>query len=236
MTVNTEKITAGPYVGNDIADTFSYGFKITDKTEVLVYETTDGGVMSTLAVDTDYTVDLSGSYNGGTITRVAGPLPTGYQWYIRSNFDATQLTTFTSQGAFFPELHEAAMDKLTYLIQQTVDQMDRSITAPDSYSGTLPLTMQDPDAGKVLRWNEEGDGVENFDTDEAYVNVSGDTMTSPLSGPYAESNEDYVPRLQVLDLVDDRIASTPGFDPGQYIDYGLVTSSVGDAYDYGSVA
>lgn len=236
MTVNTKKITSGPYAGNGIADTFSYGFKVEDKTELSVFETDNTGVQTELTVDTDYTVNIVGVDGGGTITRVAGPLPTGYEWYIRSNFEETQLTAFTSQGAFFPDIHELAMDKLTLLIQQILDKIGRTFRLSDSYSGPLPLTLEDPDSGKVLRWKADETGIENFDTDAAYVNVNGDTMTSPLAGPPSESPNDYMPQLQVVEVVDERIESIPGFDPQQFIDYGLVTSVVGDELDYGSVA
>lgn len=236
MTVNTKKITSGPYAGNGIADTFSYGFKVEDKTELSVFETDDTGVQTELTVDTDYIVNIVGVDGGGTITRIAGPLPTGYEWYIRSNFEETQLTAFTSQGAFFPDLHELAMDKLTLLIQQILDKIDRTFRLSDSYSGPLPLSLEDPDAGKVLRWNADQSGLENFDTDAEYVNIGGDTMIQPLSGPRSVTPNDYMPQLQVVEVVDERIESIPGFDPQQFIDYGLVTSAVSDKLDYGSVA
>lgn len=236
MTVNTKKITSGPYTGNGIADTFSYGFKVIDKTDLSVYETDDTGVQTELVVDTDYTVNSVGNDSGGTITRIAGALPTNYEWYIRSNYDETQLTAFTSQGAFFPDLHENAMDKLTFLIQQILDKITRTFTLSDSYSGPLPLTLQDPDGGKVLRWKGDLSGLENFDTDAEYVNVNGDTMTAPLAGPDSQTPDDYMPQRQVVEVVDNRIESIPGFDPQQFIDYGLVTSVVGDELDYGSVA
>jgi len=132
MTVNTVNITSGPYAGNDIADTFDYDFRIEDKTQVIVYETDDTGVMTTLTVDTDYIVAGIGVDAGGTITRVAGALPTGYTWYIRSNYNATQLTAFASQGGFFPGVHELAFDKLTFLIQQLQDGKARTFKLADS--------------------------------------------------------------------------------------------------------
>ena len=147
MTVNTKKITSGPYNGNNIADTFSYGFRVTDKTELIVFETDDSGVQTELTVDTDYTVNTVGDDTGGTITRIAGPLPTGYEWYIRSNYDETQLTSFTSQGAFFPDLHESAMDKLTFLIQQMLDRQSRAPRLSDSYSGPIPISLPEPQSG-----------------------------------------------------------------------------------------
>ena len=163
MTVNSTKITSGPYVGNNIADTFSYTFKVEDKTQLAVYETDDNGFQTLLVVDTDYTVNTVGDDDGGTITRLAGALPTDYEWYIRSDYEETQLTAFSSQGAFFPDLHEFAMDKLTFLIQQLLDEKDRSPSVSKSYSGALPLTLDDPVAGKGVRWKGDLSGLENFE-------------------------------------------------------------------------
>lgn len=161
MTVNTTKITSGPYPGNDIADTFSYGFRVEDKTQLIVFETDDTGVETTLVVDTDYTVAGIGVDAGGIVTRTAGALPTGYVWYIRSDYKETQLTAFGSQGGFFPDVHEAAMDKLTFLIQQIDDILGRSFRLSDSYTGDTLTTLPDPESEKYLRWKSDLSGFEN---------------------------------------------------------------------------
>jgi len=198
MTINTKKITSGPYVGNDIADTFSYTFRIEDKTELSVYETDDQGTQNLLIVDTHYTVNTVGVDGGGTITRVSGALPSGFEWYIRSNFEETQLTAFQSQGAFFPDLHEFAMDKLTLLIQQLLDRNDRSPRLPDSYSGPLPLSLDEPFPGAALRWNGDLDGLENYDPFSALTSdeiaadkvvINYPTVTSAINDPDLKINQ-----------------------------------------------
>ena len=161
MTVNTLSITSGPYAGNGVADTFSYLFRIQDKTQVTVFETDADGLETTPAVDTDYTVNGIGGDAGGTITRLAGPLPTGYEWYIRSNYIENQLTDFSSQGAFFPYVHEDQMDHITFTIQQISDRLARSLRVSDSYSGDELLALEDPQAGQALVWNADADGIVN---------------------------------------------------------------------------
>lgn len=161
MTVNTTDIVSGPYTGNGVADSFSYTFRISDKTQLIVYETTEVGVETELTVDTDYTVAGIGVDGGGILTRVAGALPTGYTWYIRSNYIENQLTAFASQGGFFPDVHEGQMDHLTFLIQQLRDSIDRSLRFPDSYSGGTVALLPLPDPFKLMRWNSAGTGLEN---------------------------------------------------------------------------
>ena len=127
------------------------------------------------------------------------------------------------------------MDKLTLLIQQILDKIGRTFRLSDSYSGPLPLTLEYPDAGKVLRWKQDETGIENFDTDAEYVNINGDTMTAPLAGPNSVNPDDYMPQLQVTETIDARMNSAPEFDPNNFQDYGLVTEGVADEFDYGSI-
>ena len=74
MTVTSTKITAGPYAGNGVSDTFSYTFGLEDKSEIRVFETNTAGVEVELTVDVNYTVNNVGVETGGTVTRNAGPL------------------------------------------------------------------------------------------------------------------------------------------------------------------
>lgn len=171
MTVNTTNITSGPYLGNDIADEFSYGFRIEDKTQLIVYETNDAGLETILTVDTDYTVAGIGINAGGLVTRTAGALPTGYEWYIRSDYKETQATAFGSQGGFFPDVHEAAMDKLTFLIQQIDDILGRSIRLSEGYTGGTINALPGPQAAQFIRWKSDLSGFENVILSTASVNL-----------------------------------------------------------------
>lgn len=159
MTVNVDNlITSGPYVGTGLVDEYDYTFKVESKTDLQVFETNALGVVTTLTVDTDYTVNDIGNEDGGTVTRLDGALPTGYEWYIRSNYSPTQLTDFDSQGGFFPEVHEASFDKLTYLVKQYLDTVGRSVRLADSDSDSTlsPLPLKSTLPGKVLRFDLSG--------------------------------------------------------------------------------
>lgn len=172
MTVETTNITSGPYTGNGLSDEYDYDFRVDNKNQLIVYETDDDGVQTTLTVDTDYTVGGIGVDEGGTITRVAGNLPAGYKWYIRSNYQATQETDFASQGGFFPRIHARAFDKLTFLVQQLTDRISRSFRFSDGYSGSASTTLETPVANAYVRWNAAGTALTN------------DTSINSLTDPY----------------------------------------------------
>ena len=156
MTVNVTDITSGPYAGNDVADTFSYDFTVKIKTQLSVYQTSPLGIVTTMILDSDYTVTGVGVEGGGTVVRTAGPLPTGYQWFIVSNYPITQLTDFESQGGFFPDVHESAFDKLTYLILQISRESANSLRLSESYSGNASTILPDPAPNGVLAWDPLG--------------------------------------------------------------------------------
>jgi hypothetical protein len=176
MTVNTDDITSGPYIGNGIGSTFSYDFRVDDESQLTVYETDDEGNQTTLTLTTDYTVAGVGDDDGGIITRVAGNLPTDYEWYIRSNYLETQLTAFASQGGFFPDVHEKAMDKLTFLIQQLFDRwVKRSIHLSDSDSSAESADMSLPTvAGRASQFL-------GFDAEGSPIAVGGSVTSVPVS-------------------------------------------------------
>lgn len=160
MTVTVQDITSGPYTGNDIADTFAYDFEVQDKSQMQVYQTDLLGITSLLTVDVDYSVTGVGT-SGGDVVRSAGALPTGYTLFIVCNYDADQDTSFTSQGAFYPAIHENAFDKLTYLILQSLRKNELSLHLPDSYSGAATGLLPVPEGNKYLRWNSAGTAIVN---------------------------------------------------------------------------
>jgi len=173
MTVPTTNITSGPYTGNGLSDEYDYDFKITSEDQLLVYETDDVGTRTVLELTTDYTVTGVGNTGGGTVVRVAGNLPTGYTWYIRSNFVAKQETSFSSQGGFFPAVHEAAFDLLTKLSQQNLELLERCFRLDAGFSGNFDNTLPNPVAGAYVRWNNTGDALVN-DTDiSTVITISG---------------------------------------------------------------
>ncbi len=161
MTVSHVNITSGPYTGTGTLDTYAYDFGIEANTEIRVFETNDSDVQTELTLSTDFTVTGVGNDSGGTAVRVAGNLPPGYTWYIRSNIANTQLTNFQSQGSFLPAVHETTIDKNTRLIQQIKDLTDRAAILSAGYTGDLPLSMADPSPGDYVKWNSLGTGLEN---------------------------------------------------------------------------
>jgi len=193
MTVNTSSTTSGPYAGNDVTVDFSYTFRIEDKSQLTVYLTDALGAVSILTVDVDYTVAGIGVDGGGTITMTVAPA-TGETLFIRSSYSPTQLTDFDSQGGFYPTVHEAAFDKLTFLIQQILDVQDRrTLLFNDNLNRASTLNLiPDPVEGQVLAWQSDGSlgntPLVVSTTSASYIGVATYTLLKAISiGGLAEA-------------------------------------------------
>jgi hypothetical protein len=182
MTVNVTDITSGPYTGNGITIEFSYDFTIEDETQLQVFETTDLGVVSTLVLNTDYTVTGVGVEGGGNVVLTA-PLTTDYDLFIVSDYKLTQLSSLDSQGAYFSDIHEAAFDKLTYIVLQQQRQSGLTVKFPDSYSGSASTELPTPSAGLGVKWNATADALENtlIDPDAAVTAAAASAAAALVS-------------------------------------------------------
>jgi len=171
MTVNTTNITSGPYSGDDATTSFAYTFRVNSAAELLVYLTDAEGSTDPLTEGTHYTLTGLGDDAGGSVVMVTAPA-TGETLYIRANYPNTQLTEFTSQGGFFPAVHEDAIDKLTFQVQQLQDQVNRAARLPVFAGDAVDMTLPNPVVGNVIGWNATGDGLENADISGGNVTFS----------------------------------------------------------------
>lgn len=158
------------YIGNGAVDTYSYTFKIYDETDLLVTVKDTDDVETELTLTTHYTVTGVGESSGGSVALVNGSfdwldadgdLESGYAITIRRVRAITQETDVRNQGSNFREDIEDEFDKQIMIDQQQQDEIDRSLkfSETSTYDG---VSVPDPEAGKVLAWNADADGLENI--------------------------------------------------------------------------
>jgi hypothetical protein len=155
MTVSSTT-SRNEYNGNGGTDTFAYTFRILDQDHIAVYV---DDVLQTLT--TDYAVTDVGQSGGGDIEFVVPPTTgTANVIFLRA-VPLTQETDYVENDPFPAESHEDALDKLTMIVQQQQEQIDRSIllspTAPAGTSLVIPV----PESDTVLGWNTAADALEN---------------------------------------------------------------------------
>lgn len=176
MTVSTSSNRAD-HTGNGSASTFSFTFRIFANTDLLVTKADADGVETVLTLTTDYTVSGAGSYNGGSITLVAGALPNGHTLTILRELDITQETDLRNQGSFFAETHEDVFDRHTMVMQQLQEQIDRS--------AKLPVTSSEDTEALIADIVLLADNISDLDT---IANAIADiqTVADDLNEPTSE--------------------------------------------------
>lgn len=220
MTISSTVRKAGPFVGNGTASAFPFYFKVFQASDLLVVKlATSTSIEQTLALTTDYTVALNpdqDSNPGGTVTLVAGALATGFTLTITSDISNLQPTDITNQGGFYPEVIEDSLDRATIQIQQLQEESDRALTLPLSTPSSVSTELPPPQANYLIGWNEDADGLQNFDggslaTVVAYGTARGDIFSGDgiqtvfvlTSNPGAQAN---------LDVSISGVTQRPGLD------------------------
>lgn len=139
MTVENISRRAGPFIGDGTVTAFPFEFKIFDASQIIVYKTNEEDAEIALKLNEDYTVSLNTDQDespGGTIT-LAVPLESERRLALVSAIKSDQQVKVTNYDRFFPIVFNDVFDKLTGLIQQLEEQMNRALL-------TLPTDTMTP--------------------------------------------------------------------------------------------
>jgi hypothetical protein len=148
MTISTVTTPYHNYTGNGAVDDFAVTrFEIlrnSDNTHAIqIYKTVLAtGISTLLAETTDYTVALDGtSPSTGTITLVAGNLPSTHRISIIPVPPSSQEVNLQNAAVIDVEDVESALDKLTLKAQSLEEQISRAIVfAPDTLNRGTELS------------------------------------------------------------------------------------------------
>lgn len=147
------------YAGDGVTVSFAVPFSFFGADEIDVIERNLGSGSEALKVlTTDYTV-AGGGGGAGTVTALSPP-PAGESWTIARRTRRTQMVDYTPNDPFPAETHERALDRLTALVQELDDKLERS-AALSPTSSVTGLTLPDPEADKLLGWKGDLSGLEN---------------------------------------------------------------------------
>lgn len=183
MTVSTTTSRAD-YNGNGTTTAFAVPFYFLDNSHLTVLRTQiTTGVITTLALTTNYTVTGAGVFAGGTVTCLVAPTA-DQKLSILRNVPLTQLNTYVPNDPFPAASHEQALDKLTMEVQQLDEALDRALTLPaNTTAGTVSTSLPTPAANQVIGWNNAATGLQNIDAQTlATIVTSGNAYTDMFSG------------------------------------------------------
>lgn len=146
---------------NGQTTSFTFDFDLIDEGYLEVYLETDGE--QTLVDGSDYTVSFETS--GGNVNFKTAPAAGSYV-IISRKVPMTQETEYKTSSGFPAVRVEQDLDKLTAITQQLQDASDRSLKT--ALGSNVNLTLPPSAPGRVLVWNEDGDGFVNsqFNVDD----------------------------------------------------------------------
>lgn len=196
MTISSTTRKAGPYVGNSSATSFAFAFKVFAKADIEVKLTVlSTGAISTLVLDTDYTVTLNADQNanpGGTVTyNPSGtPMPSTKTLTITSIVAATQGTDITNGGGFYPDVIEDMADRATIGVQQNAEAIARSLQFPivdAALTATLPTAALR--ANKAVVFDASGNvGVSTDDFNNSATAAAASAAAAASSASSASTS------------------------------------------------
>lgn len=146
--------------GNGVTLAFQFNWKIVAKSDLAVYKISATGVQSALLVlDVDYTVAFDPILENGTVTYTVAPVTLGYALIYRVS-NAQQGTVYPRDNALPAKSTEAALDKLTMLLQEAQANVNLPAT-PIELSGlyaarpaapVLAVYYYSTDRGSYEKW------------------------------------------------------------------------------------
>ena len=153
--------TPDHYIGTGLLTNYAFTFRILRKADMLVETLVIGGTPTTLVLDTDYTIAAAYVNNsaGGQIV-LATALASGTELFLTRQTALTQLVHL-EEGAPIPSsVFEEVFDRLTMFAQELTYLARKALHFPTT-STSIDITVSDPAAGQILRWNTDEDMVTN---------------------------------------------------------------------------
>jgi hypothetical protein len=143
------------YNGDGVSLVFAYDNVIFAAANVDVYV---DGALKTLTVD--FAVSGAPEYLAGNITFIVAP-PAGVKnVVIQRNVTNRQQTAFPVGTSFPSKAVEKAFDRACVEIQQLATKVKRSLQLGPAITGAVSLVLASLEAGKFIRVNGAGDGIE----------------------------------------------------------------------------
>lgn len=184
---------------------FPFSFTIFQESDLIVTHVDADGNETVLSrgPGADYTMEaaLNDYSHGGNVNTLGDPFPSGEKLVLQRIMDVTQETDYEEGDSFPAEVHESALDKLTMISQQIIEQIGRQITAPITDSELAKMPNATERAGMVLGFDSNGDPITFQDLPAAYVSDFMKTLLDDVSAAAARAT---------LDVLQKSILTTKG--------------------------
>jgi len=170
---------------------FPYTFFILKKAHIQVVLCDSEGTETVLELTTHYLVSGEGDPEGGNVTTIA-TYALGNTLTLVRNVTSTQETDYIEHDMFPASSHERALDKLTMIVQELEEKIDRTIKAPVTDADpAIELPSAIVRAMKMLGFDENGDVDTDMVSGESLKNVDEIRLIPKTSSDGAEGTMFY---------------------------------------------
>jgi len=200
------------YVGDGTTTTFAIPFSFqSNGSYVAVYkrdETTTPAVETLQTNGSDYTI------SGANVVFGVAPVANIKILIIRT-LPFSQTFDAITNGAFLAESLESQVDRITMMLQQLSEELDRCVKFPITYN-TTDRRLAEPSQGKFLKWDGSGNltndtlgSVSSATVDGSNVAVSNGATESTITLGVTMPNTNYKVSVCWRNTVD----ASPDFQP-----------------------
>jgi len=167
MTVSSTTLK-NSYSANGSTTAFAYNFKVFASSELKVFIRSSTGtetLRSEGTGSTNYAVTGVGAASGGSVTFVTAPA-SGETVVILRDTALTQSTDYLENDSFPADSHESGLDKLTHIVQELDEEVQRSFKVSKTNSITTPEFTDNAAAraSKALGFSSDGNTLAVVDS------------------------------------------------------------------------
>lgn len=171
------------YPGDGSTTSFAITADFDDNSEIRVVLRDES---TTPAAETVQTLGTDYSISSGNVVMTTAPASTEKLLIVRVN-PLTQAVDLVGSGELGVETLESSLDKLTKIVQELDERVDRAPKLPETYPNEgspsiSDLALGEPSASALVRWNSSGDALEAVNAADADlvtvpVTTTGDIFT-----------------------------------------------------------
>lgn len=143
------------YATNGATTVFPVPFKFLANADLVVLKTDSDGGVTTLVLDSDYTLTGAGDPDGGSVT-ISPALASGYSITIYLDPPLSQQLDLVQNDDLNAENVENTFDKLTMIAQRLRDLVNRAFRFSDGDVSGASLVVPSPQADSLIGWASDG--------------------------------------------------------------------------------
>jgi hypothetical protein len=176
----TDTATKYRYQGNGSTDTFAFSgrvFATTDLVVEIITRATDA-LVETLTINTDYSVTIAANGTASVVVTNALKIPSSLQdIQLRRVLPQSQSVSLPTGTVFPAKVVETGLDRVTALVQDLDEAINRSIKLPAQTSATTAATVE-PEDDKILAWDGTTGQLKNGPTTASFTDATNTAVAA----------------------------------------------------------